>query len=35
MNMEGIKCVNCIEICLVVMEIQGIENGDLVHGSRK
>ena len=28
--MEGIKCVNLIEIGPVVIEIQGVENGDLV-----
>ena len=27
--MEGIKYVNLIEIGLVVMEIRGVENGDL------
>ena len=28
--MEGIKCVNLIEIGPVVLEIWGVENGDLV-----
>ena len=28
--MEGIKCVNLIEISPVVIEILGVENGDLV-----
>ena len=28
--MEGIKFVNLIEICPVVIEICGVENGDLV-----
>ena len=27
--MEGIKYVNLIEICPVVIEISGVENGDL------
>ena len=27
--MEGIQYVNCIEISPVVVEIQGVENGDL------
>ena len=28
--MEGIKYVNLIEISLMVIEIQGVENGELV-----
>ena len=28
--MEGIKYTNLIGICLVVIEIRGVENGDLV-----
>ena len=28
--MEGIKYVSLIEICPVVLEIQGVENGKLV-----
>ena len=28
--MEGIKCVNLIEISPVVMEIRGVENAELV-----
>ena len=28
--MEGIKYVNLIEICIVVIEIRGVENGKLV-----
>ena len=27
--MEGIKYVNLIEICPVIIEIQGVENGEL------
>ena len=30
MYMEGIKYVNLIEIDSVVIEIRGVENGDLV-----
>ena len=30
MFMEGIKYVNLIEIDPVVIEIQGVENGDLI-----
>ena len=28
--MEGIKCVNLLEIIPVVIEIRGVENGELV-----
>ena len=28
--MEGTKCINLIEISPVVIEIRGVENGDLV-----
>ena len=29
MYLEGIKCVNLIEFFLVVIEIRGVENGEL------